>query len=52
MAKANVASKEDEKGNKNWKTIGKINMTDSVVSNSCDHRLHFHHPKSKNNLRH
>ncbi|MBT7609299.1 MAG: hypothetical protein HN576_06055 [Bacteriovoracaceae bacterium] len=47
-----VASKEDEKGNKNWKTIGKINMTDSVVSNSCDHRLHFHHPKWKNNLRH
>jgi hypothetical protein len=47
-----VANKADDEGNKNWKDIGKIKFTDSVVSNSCDHRLHFHHPKWKSNLRH
>jgi len=33
-------------GWKNWKKIGYINFDDSVVSESCDHRLHFSHPKS------
>jgi len=47
-----VASKEDEEGNKNWRTIGEIVFTKSMTSNSCDHRLHFHHPKWKNNLNH
>ncbi len=35
---------------KNWKRIGNIELDTSVVSNSCDHRLHFHHPKWINNL--
>lgn len=47
-----VASTQDSKGNKNWSQIGMINFTESVISNSCDHRLHFHHPKWKSNLVH
>ena len=34
-----VASQERE-----WKTIGTITFDSSIVSTSCDHRLHFHHP--------
>lgn len=47
-----VANQVDELGNKNWKRIGSININDSIVSNSCDHRLHFHHPKWISNLDH
>ena len=25
--------------------IGYLEFTESVTSDSCDHRLHFHHPK-------
>ncbi len=35
---------------KNWQQIGTILLDNSVVSNSCDHRLHFHHPKYINSL--
>jgi hypothetical protein len=28
-----------------WKTIGTMTFTSSVVSEGCDKRLHFHHPK-------
>ncbi len=34
-------------GKKDWETIGKITFNASVTSYSCDHRLHFHHPKWK-----
>ena len=44
-----VASKEKD-GKKDWKHIGEIIFDRSVVSKSCDHRLHFHHPKFKGNL--
>ncbi|PIP88899.1 MAG: hypothetical protein COW01_04915 [Bdellovibrionales bacterium CG12_big_fil_rev_8_21_14_0_65_38_15] len=47
-----VANKEDEQGQKNWKRIGTINFNESIVSNSCDHRLHFHHPKWRTDLKH
>ena len=30
---------------KEWQTIGTITFDASVVSDSCDHRLHFHHPR-------
>jgi len=44
-----VASKMiDEK--KEWQKIGTITLDDSVVSKSCDHRLHFHHPKWRDDL--
>ena len=33
-----------------WKKIGVIRLDTSVVSNSCDHRLHFHHPKWRDDL--
>jgi len=45
-----VASKEVN-GKKEWKTIGVITFDSSVVSNSCDHRLHFHHPKWRDDLK-
>lgn len=35
-----VASKKDE-----WNSIGTIEFDASVVSTACDHQLHFHHPK-------
>ncbi|MCB9063339.1 MAG: hypothetical protein H6622_17570 [Halobacteriovoraceae bacterium] len=38
------------KGKNFFQKIGKIHFTDSVVSESCDHRLHFHHPKWRDDL--
>jgi len=35
-----------------WKNIGTITLDTSVVSKSCDHRLHFHHPKWRSDLTH
>ena len=32
---------------KDWNNIGDIILDESVVSQSCDHRLHFSHPKYK-----
>lgn len=32
-------------GFKRWNKIGEIEFDESVVSSSCDHRLHFSHPK-------
>ncbi len=49
--KISVAS-EIIKGKKNWLDIGLITLDSSVISNSCDHRLHFHHPKWRSNLVH
>ncbi len=45
-----VASIEGAHGRKQWLEVGEIILDASVVSNSCDHRLHFHHPKWKSNL--
>ena len=45
-----VASKENKKGIKAWQSIGTITLDASVVSTSCDHRLHFHHPKWRDDL--
>jgi hypothetical protein len=45
-----VASKENSQGKKEWQTIGTITFDTSVVSTSCDHRLHFHHPKWRSDL--
>jgi len=36
---------------KDWLQIGTITFDSSVVSNSCDHRLHFHHPVWREGLR-
>ena len=46
-----VASKKID-NKKVWKEIGTIILDASVVSKSCDHRLHFHHPVWKSNLKH
>ena len=36
---------------KEWHRIGTITLDDSVVSSSCDHRLHFHHPLFREDLK-
>ncbi len=46
-----VASKIIDK-KKDWQKIGTITLDTSIVSKSCDHQLHFHHPKWKSDLRH
>ena len=46
-----VASEKVNK-EKDWKSIGTILLKSSVVSVSCDHRLHFHHPVWNSNLSH
>jgi len=45
-----VASTEIGK-KKEWQTIGSITFDASVVSDTCDHRLHFHHPVWRDDLR-
>lgn len=35
---------------KQWLKIGKITFDESVVSYTCDHRLHFHHPLWRDDL--
>ncbi len=44
-----VANKIVDK-KKVWEKIGTINLDSSVVSFSCDRRLHFHHPKWRDDL--
>jgi len=44
-----VANKMEDK-NKEWQKIGTISLFKSVVSASCDQRLHFHHPKWRDDL--
>ncbi len=41
-----VADQASE-GKKSWEIIGTISFEESVASEGCDHRLHFHHPKWK-----
>jgi hypothetical protein len=36
-----------EKGSQKWLSIGNIELTEDVVSEGCDHRLHFAHPKHR-----
>lgn len=45
-----VSNKENNQGKKEWQDIGTITLDTSVVSTSCDHRLHFHHPKWRSDL--
>ncbi len=47
-----AANSKDKDGNVDFKKVGEIDFTESIVSNSCDHRLHFHHPKWKSDLVH
>jgi len=35
---------------KNWQKIGTITLDDSVLSLACDRRLHFHHPRWRDDL--
>ena len=37
-------------GTKQWQEIGTMTFDTSVTSQSCDHRLHFHHPKWRNDI--
>jgi hypothetical protein len=40
-----VADRGTRLGPKEWMYLGDIHIVDSVASDSCDHRLHFAHPK-------
>lgn len=40
-----VASEGTRLGSKEWTQIGRIEITDTAVSASCDRRLHFAHPR-------
>jgi hypothetical protein len=40
-----VADEGTRLGDKEWEYLGDVHFTDSVVSDSCDHRLHFAHTK-------
>lgn len=42
-----VASEGSRFGDKAWQKIGFIDVEESVVSESCDHRLHFAHPRAR-----
>ncbi|MBF0298644.1 MAG: hypothetical protein HQK51_07990 [Oligoflexia bacterium] len=42
-----VADHQNILRQKNWQTIGHIDLIEAVVSESCDKRLHFHHPPFK-----
>ena len=42
-----VASKGSRFGSKEWQKIGFIDVEETVVSDSCDHRLHFSHPRAR-----
>jgi len=44
-----VASREID-GEKLWQEIGTISFDASVISTTCDHRLHFHHPRWRDDL--
>ncbi len=35
---------------RDWQKIGRITFDESIVSSSCDNRLHFHHPKWRSDL--
>jgi len=37
---------------KPWKKIGFIRIDQAIASDGCDHRLHFAHPKWRNDLKH
>jgi len=41
---------ESTNDKKDWQNIGTITFDTSVVSASCDHQLHFHHPKWRTDL--
>lgn len=34
-------------GDQKWQRIGQIDLTEEALSSSCDHRLHFAHPKER-----
>jgi hypothetical protein len=42
-----VASEGRRFGDKAWQKIGFIDVEETVVSDSCDHRLHFAHPRAR-----
>jgi hypothetical protein len=39
-----IADEGTRLGAKNWYKIGYIDVNDDALTDSCDHRLHFHHP--------
>jgi hypothetical protein len=44
LADAGEAGPEADKAQARWRPLARLTLTDSVVSASCDQRLHFAHP--------
>lgn len=42
-----LADRGTRLGEKAWKRAGRIDITATVASDSCDHRLHFRHPRHR-----
>lgn len=36
-----------EKGDTEWARLGTIELTEEALSDGCDHRLHFNHPRTR-----
>jgi hypothetical protein len=47
-----VSSEGRLAGEKSWHKIGFIEVQADAISEGCDHRIHFHHPVWRNDLRH
>jgi len=43
-------SNQEIKSVKQWQKIGTITFDSSIISTTCDHRLHFHHPLWRDDL--
>ena len=47
-----VSSTDNNSGVVSFQRIGHIELNESVISKTCDKRLHFSHPKWRDDLKH
>ena len=52
LLEVHAGSTKDADGNVKFQRVGTIEVTESIVSATCDSRLHFAHPKWKSDLNH
>ncbi len=52
ILEVHAGSKKDSSGKIHVQRLGSIKITESVVSKTCDKRLHFNHPRWRSDLRH
>ena len=46
-----LADRGTRLGDKDWQLAGRIDISDTAASDSCDHRLHFSHPRHRKHQR-